>query len=402
MTEEINGKHQISINFEFDSQTGTVRIINFASTFEKNVDPPTDQANTQIIDQQTEQVNQTQQVDQTEQVEQVEQNPNTQEIIEQLRTENSLFKKIHELLPKTFVSQKLCEVIGKNGGDIKFVEFLLKLGADPYYGESRTQTPLYCALKNEWYDVAELLIKNYVDVNKIIGNEPIIFDLIRNNHIKQLKFLLKFGLDLDISSKWYPYNVPVGWAAYYGHMSIVEFLVTNRANINKCSGINQSPLYIAADKQHYKIAEYLIKNGANVNIEQSSDVPSKRTPTAIYIASYNEDEEMTKLLLENGAEYKYILETKHRQFIESVKEKLDEEKKKYVETQIVQMEKSTSANAEIEQKTSEPAATENKSSSLPVDQYIKTVIPINGKSFPYEGKISDISEFIKTMRSVTY
>ena len=90
---------------------------------------------------------------------------------------------------------------------------------------------------------------------------------IERNHVKVIKFLLKNGIDVNAKDDF-------GWSAlhlavYFKNLNIVKLLVTNKADVNSKittkSGLNNTPLHIAAKKGCCEILEYLIEMGADFN-----------------------------------------------------------------------------------------------------------------------------------------
>lgn len=239
----------------------------------------------------------------------VEYNPKTQklekgEIVPQLdqnlKQENEKLKQIIELFDKNDFSRKLHDVIETNQPEkdvISIVGFMLKLGADPYFETpSNNYTALYNALKLEKYEIADLLIKNGVDVNKPTSNgEQIVFRLIRNNCIKQLEFLLKNGLDLNVCSNDSYNDLPIGAAVKYEKIDIVKLFIENGADINKCNKNGKSTLILAIHNSR-QIFKLLIEHGADIN------KPDNDGDSPLHLAIYRNETEMSKLLIEYGAD----------------------------------------------------------------------------------------------------
>jgi ankyrin repeat protein len=90
----------------------------------------------------------------------------------------------------------------------------------------------------------------------------------------------------------------LGLASYFGHFSLVKFLLEKGANPNTPAN-NQfkvAPLHSACAISNFEIAELLIKYGANVNAAQIQG------STPLHSATHNGAILLTRLLLENGAD----------------------------------------------------------------------------------------------------
>jgi len=55
------------------------------------------------------------------------------------------------------------------------------------------------------------------------------------------------------------------YAAYNGHLSVVEYLVDQKADINSIDNDNCTPLHRAAINGHLSVVEYLVNHKADIN-----------------------------------------------------------------------------------------------------------------------------------------
>jgi len=54
-------------------------------------------------------------------------------------------------------------------------------------------------------------------------------------------------------------------AAKRGHLSVVEYLVNQKADINAKNETHSTPLHLAAERGHLGVVEYLVNQKADIN-----------------------------------------------------------------------------------------------------------------------------------------
>lgn len=103
-------------------------------------------------------------------------------------------------------------------------------------------------------------------------------------------------MDIDIEDA--NNETPLFKAAENGHLEVVKFLVSKKADVNHV-GIVRTPLHCAADIGNLEILKFLLEKGADPNKAGSVN---KETP--LHIAASNGHKEIVQLLLEKGANKK--------------------------------------------------------------------------------------------------
>ncbi|XP_071136254.1 putative ankyrin repeat protein RF_0381 [Mytilus edulis] len=89
---------------------------------------------------------------------------------------------------------------------------------------------------------------------------------------------------------------PLYMASAYGYTEVVQMLINNQADINKCTAIGSSPLYTACEGGHTEIVQMLINNKADINkCRDTGESP-------VYTACYKGHTEVVKMLINNKAD----------------------------------------------------------------------------------------------------
>ncbi|XP_063448205.1 uncharacterized protein LOC134727748 [Mytilus trossulus] len=88
---------------------------------------------------------------------------------------------------------------------------------------------------------------------------------------------------------------PLYIACQKGHNEVVQMLINNKADINECRNTGESPLYIACQKGHNEVVQMLINNKADIN---KCDVDEK---SPLFIACQEGHTEVVQMLINNKA-----------------------------------------------------------------------------------------------------
>lgn len=115
-----------------------------------------------------------------------------------------------------------------------------------------------------------------------------------NGHLNLLEYLISQGADINAKSG--SGSTPMHGAAFYGHPEIVIVLLDRGADFDIANAGGYTPLLSAGAANRGEIVRLLVDKGANINAVASD----RRTP--LYQAVWNADAELTRFLLDRGAE----------------------------------------------------------------------------------------------------
>ncbi|VDI39710.1 Hypothetical predicted protein [Mytilus galloprovincialis] len=89
---------------------------------------------------------------------------------------------------------------------------------------------------------------------------------------------------------------PLFIACQVGHTEVVQMLINKKADINKCKDTGSSPLYVACQEGHTEVVQMLINNKADINKCRDTEA------SPLYVACYNGHTEVVKMLINNKAD----------------------------------------------------------------------------------------------------
>jgi ankyrin repeat protein/serine/threonine protein kinase len=194
-------------------------------------------------------------------------------------------------------------MLAARNNKFKVVELLMKT-ADTNIVDNEGRNALMNALQSQNIAIAKLLASKTQDLNAKYGDSQITALQIcaARGYTELVRELLLHGADPDLSAEKTTHDESGGYFPLYNavmgrhHGTVLELL--HKADVNKQTDLlGYSALHLAAEVRDKRSLEYLIKYGkANVNARDAFD----RTP--LHIANIIGDEDIAKMLVDNGAD----------------------------------------------------------------------------------------------------
>jgi ankyrin repeat protein len=196
-----------------------------------------------------------------------------------------------------------------DNGHLEMVEFLLAQGADVNAKAKNGSTPLHLAELAHNYDIANLLLqrggrepdgtaptKPFPTADA--STDPATFDAaIRAGDLSKVKALVQANPKIVAPSGDGEFS-PFVAAAANGRKEIVEFLLSNHADINSKNEMDDTALSCAATRNDMELAKFLLSHGAEVNTRNKFGY----TPLYEAMSAIPWRSDMSTLLLAHGAD----------------------------------------------------------------------------------------------------
>jgi uncharacterized protein len=114
----------------------------------------------------------------------------------------------------------------------------------------------------ERYDAAEYIMSKGMNPNTMSWQHvTILHDMAQKGNIPKAELLIKYGASKDPIDEEYQ-STPLGMAARWGHIEMVEYLLKQGSDPNKSGAVWSTPLTWARKKGHSKIEDILMRAGA--------------------------------------------------------------------------------------------------------------------------------------------
>lgn len=140
-------------------------------------------------------------------------------------------------------------------GHMDIVQFLLENWAETDAKSNNGSAPIFCALSSSFgppdkSEILKMLIKNGADVNLRDGHgltplHRVAHSVPFENKVKILTILIENGAELNAVSDGS--NTPLCTALLSTRIEAAEFMIDNRADINKQCALGNTPLHIALE-----------------------------------------------------------------------------------------------------------------------------------------------------------
>ena len=177
-------------------------------------------------------------------------------------------------------------------GHVEIVKLLIDHGADVNLKGEAWYGPLHAAAMGGHVEVVKLLLDNGADVNIFHQDKPLHFAA-KNGHIEVAQILLAHGA--SINAKGTDEYSPLGTAVSNLQVEMVKYLLSRGADVNAGAIYGCMPLYTAVSERNVELARLLLEHGANADFKCNGR-------TALIASVFNDDAEMTEMLLSFGAD----------------------------------------------------------------------------------------------------
>ena len=182
---------------------------------------------------------------------------------------------------------------------LQIVKVLIAHGASVDAMDNYGYTALYLAAVNDHLDVVQYLVAHGADVNHVSrdkGGDTVLGIAAYAGHLDIVKYLVSAGANINLPDGK-DGETPLILANVDNNKFVVQFLVTQHAQVDATDNNGYTALCLAAAYDHLDMVQYLVAHGADVN-HVSRD---KGGDTVLGIAANNGHLDIVKYLVSAGA-----------------------------------------------------------------------------------------------------
>ena len=171
-------------------------------------------------------------------------------------------------------------------GHIEVVRFLVEQGADPNIRNTQGQSALMFAAAGGHFAVVIFLLdsggyaserRDPIGYNYSLGPNTSLMWAAYNGHLDVVNLLREYAKVVG-DSFVYNFSASLGWAAYRGHLDVVRFLLAEFKDLSPSGW----PLMLAAYGGHLEVVRFLLENGADIHVYTSKWLPVETGLGTIY------------------------------------------------------------------------------------------------------------------------
>ena len=188
-------------------------------------------------------------------------------------------------------------ILAANNGHLAAVRYLVGKGADKSKGDTDGWNALHFATSEGHLDVMQYLVNEGSDTSASAKNSETALHIAAqyacsrwNGRLATASYLVQQGADMEKTKVGVS---PLGVAAQYGNLEVVQYLVSTGAQFD----CHYPPLYMAAQAGYLAIVQYLCAQG-----ERIVNIGSFYDESPLYAAAKNGHVDVVLYLTENGAD----------------------------------------------------------------------------------------------------
>ncbi|XP_052238609.1 transient receptor potential cation channel subfamily A member 1 homolog [Dreissena polymorpha] len=188
-------------------------------------------------------------------------------------------------------------VLAVGAGKTKFIQFLIKKGADINVSNNMRMTPLHLAAIDGDVQIMEILVEKgaKIDVMNQEQQTPL-HKACTHNSVACIEYLLKKGANKE--AKDFENFTPLALAVVHGHVRVVQMLLAAGSDVTVEDKNDSTLVFLAAEENKLDVLKVLM---TTPKIKELINHRDEWNNSPLHVASQNGHVNVVKFLIENGA-----------------------------------------------------------------------------------------------------
>ena len=181
-------------------------------------------------------------------------------------------------------------------GQKEAAEFLMRKGADIRLATRNGYNSILVAAWRGHTPIVKMLLEEGIPAGTAVCGYSVLHAAASAGQNDMVQLLISKGVDVNTRDRDGVHRTPLRWAVQENHLSVIQTLLDNGAEIDAQDEDGDTPLIQASGEGWLEVVRLLLERGADVNFQNHGG------STALILAAAYDNADIVSLLLQHGAD----------------------------------------------------------------------------------------------------